>query len=369
MSLSVRVGQFQTDLRFRIRHASADRSATENIIVELADDHGRRGYGEGCPRDYVTGETIESGQAFLREHGRDIAANVDTVETLKGWIDANERLIDANPAAFAAIELAALDMLGQRSNQPLEAIIGAPPLTTPVRYSGVIGDGSPAKTRLISYAHRLLGFRDFKIKLGGDVDGDRRRLKTLPKGVRLRADANNLWPTPADCMAHATAVGQPFWAIEEPVTVGDDTGMREIAAALGVKIILDESLTHRGQLARFDADPAVWIANIRVSKCGGIIRGAQLARQAQTLGLGVILGAHVGETSLLTRAALAVGQSLGNPPLAREGGYGTILLKSDIGPTSLRLGYGGRLDPQRFGLATASGMGLAVDPGRLDWQT
>lgn len=367
MTVSVRIGQFHTDLRFRFRHASADRSATENIIVELVDTDGRRGYGEGCPRDYVTGETVSSGQAFVRKYGPELAAQTETVDALQYWIDSHEPLIDANPAAFAAIELAALDLMGQRLKQPLEGVIGVPVLETPVRFSGVIGDASPTKTRLVSYAHRFLGFTDFKIKLNGDTDTDRRRLSTLSKGGRLRADANNLWPDAAGCIAHVQALGQPFWAIEEPVAVGDDQAMREIAATLGVKIVLDESLTRRDQLDRYAVDPSMWIANIRVSKCGGVLRAAQLARQAQEMGIGVILGAHVGETSLLTRAALAVSQSLRTAPLAREGGYGTILLKSDIGQTSLRLGRGGRFDPRRYGLTTAAGMGFAADLSRIDW--
>jgi L-alanine-DL-glutamate epimerase-like enolase superfamily enzyme len=168
-------------------------------------------------------------------------------------------------------------------------------------------------------------------------------------------------------MAHIRSLGQPFWSIEEPVAAGDTQAMRKIAQTLGVKIILDESLSRRDQLDAYAADPTQWIANIRVSKCGGIVRAVRLARHAQTLGLGVILGAHVGETSLLTRAALAVGQSLEAPPLAREGAYGAILLKSDVASRSLRFGYRGRLVPQTYGMATAAGMGIETVAESIDW--
>ncbi|MEO1226961.1 MAG: enolase C-terminal domain-like protein [Pseudomonadota bacterium] len=366
MTPSVRVGQFHTDLRFRFRHASADRSATENVIVEVTGADGVCGYGEGCPRDYVTGETVATAQAFLRKHGPDIADSVASVADLQRWIDDHEALIDANPAAFAAIELAMLDLLGRRSGEPLEGLIEAPTLAAPIRYSAIIGDASPRKTRLIAGAHRLLGFKDYKIKLNGDLDTDRRRLRALPRSARLRADANNLWPDAEACIAHARALDQPFWAIEEPVAAGDIEAMRTIAKDLDVNIILDESLSRQGQLDSYAADADRWIANVRVSKCGGVLRAVRLARHAQSLGLGVILGAHVGETSLLTRAALAVGQALETPPLAREGAYGTILLRSDISRQSLKLGRGGRLLPGSFAFAEAPGTGLAIDPDRLD---
>lgn len=369
MTASVRVGQFHTDLRFRFRHASADRSATENVIVEITGADGVRGYGEGCPRAYVTGETVATAEAFLREHGPNIADSITSVADLQRWIDDHEVFIDANPAAFAAIELAMLDLIGRRSGQSLEALIDAPALSVPIGYSAIIGDASPRKTRLIAGAHRLLGFKDYKIKLNGNLETDRRRLRALPRRARLRADANNLWPYAEACVAHVRALGQPFWAIEEPVTAGDIAAMRAIANDLGVKTILDESLSRQDQLDGYATDPERWIANIRVSKCGGALRAVRLARRAQALGLGVILGAHVGETSLLTRAALAVGQALETPPLAREGAYGTILLRSDICRRSLKLGHGGRLSRETHPLSLAPGNGLLVEPARVNWHT
>ncbi|MEM7444359.1 MAG: enolase C-terminal domain-like protein [Pseudomonadota bacterium] len=367
MSLALRVGQFHSRMRFRFSHASADRSATENVIVEVADPDGVCGYGEGCPRDYVTGETVETARSFISEHGAAIIEAAQSPNDLQCWTYRNEPLIDANPAAFAAIELALLDYLGHRTGQPLESLTGAPALTDPVEYTAVIGGGSPRSAWLIGTAHRLLGFRDFKIKLNGEIHSDARRLAALPSSARVRVDANNFWADADGCIEHIRAIERPIWAIEEPVTAGDDDAMRAIASSLNAKIILDESLSRRDQLDRYAADPSRWIANIRVSKCGGILRAVRLAKEAQAIGLGVILGAHVGETSLLTRAALAVGQSLAEPPLAREGAYGTILLKTDLARPALRFGRGGRLEPVSAGLNEAAGMGLEMEPGRVDW--
>ena len=49
-----------------IRHASFARSESENLIVKVTLADGTSGYGEGVPRSYVTGETIESTFADLR---------------------------------------------------------------------------------------------------------------------------------------------------------------------------------------------------------------------------------------------------------------------------------------------------------------
>src|SRR4051794_34567207 len=47
-------------LKKEIRHASHERVASDNLIVRVTLDDGRVGYGEGVPRPYVTGETIET---------------------------------------------------------------------------------------------------------------------------------------------------------------------------------------------------------------------------------------------------------------------------------------------------------------------
>ncbi len=367
MTITLRHGQFRTRLRFRFSHAAAERTATENIIVEIQGSDGICGYGEGCPRPYVTGENTQTAQHFITAHGQEIAAMARTVDDLRGWITDNETLIDTNPAAFAAIELAILDRLGKRANQPLEVTIGAPYLSGPLPYTAVIGDSKPLVTRLVGTAHRLWGFSDFKIKLNGDKTRDLKRLRTLPARARIRADANNHWPNASACIDHIRSLGNPFWAIEEPVTAGDFTAMRTIATSLDIRIVLDESLTRRSHLQPCSQDPHFWVANIRVSKCGGILRASQLAREAQALGIEIILGAHVGETSLLTRAALAVGQSLQKPPLAREGAYGRILLADDLAQPPLQFSRGGSFHPARHGLQTAAGSGVTVTPQNIEW--
>jgi L-alanine-DL-glutamate epimerase-like enolase superfamily enzyme len=368
MTTDVRIGRFESQMRFRFKHASADRAETQNVIVELRDETGMCGFGEGCPRDYVTGETLDSADAFLAERGREIADVAGDVQTLRAWVDAHEPLIDANPAAFCAIELAALDLIGKREGKTLEALLDSPPLSGPVAYTAVMGDSSPSKTWALSAAYRLWCFSDFKIKLSGILARDQKRLSTLPQHARVRVDANNYWRDAFECIAHLKQLGRPFWAIEEPVAPGDCESMRAIADALGAKIILDESLSRHDQLVHYSEDAERWIANIRVSKCGGVLRSIRLAKHAQNIGHGVILGAHVGETSLLTRAALAVGQALDHAPAGREGAYGDILLKNDLTEPSIRFQHAGKLKLSRLDLSSKPGLGLVVSSGAVNWR-
>jgi len=320
------------------------------------------GYGEGCPREYVTHETLEGAQRFVEQGTRAWLSTIDGADALRAHVETHRQEIDANPAAWSAVEIALLDLFGKASGRAVEELLGLPPLSGMFRYSAVIGDASPAAFEG-QLAHYLkAGFRDFKIKLAGDLSRDRAKVQSLAKaGVepsRVRADANNLFADSGAAVAHLAALEFPFAAIEEPLRAGDYEGMRRIAKATSARIILDESLLRIEQLAALQADPATWIANIRISKMGGLVRALALAAEARRLGMRIVVGAHVGETSVLTRAGLTVAQAAGDALLAQEGAFGTHLLEHDVVQPLLMFGPGGILEAGPA--ASGAGLGLAL---------
>src|SRR5215471_154580 len=54
-------------LRRPIKHASHSRSETDNILIRCVLADGTEGFGEGVPREYVTGETIDSDWELLKK--------------------------------------------------------------------------------------------------------------------------------------------------------------------------------------------------------------------------------------------------------------------------------------------------------------
>ena len=130
--------------------------------------------------------------------------------------------------------------------------------------------------------------------------------------------------------------------------------MRAVAAATGCRIILDESAVRPSDLD--EVEGADWIVNLRVSKHGGLTRSLEMLALARQRGLGVILGCHVGETSILTRAALALASACGGDLIAAECGYGGYLLARDLTRPRLRFGRGGSIQAPSGG----NGLGIAV---------
>ena len=332
---------FPARFRMRFAHGASVRYQTENIIC-IASKDDLTGYGEGCPRDYVTRESVYSAIRFFQAHKRGLEAQIHDLESLQSWIVANGVEINANPAAFAAVEFALIDLFARQAGQAVEAFLGLPP-PRPLKVSAVFGIGSSSTARILAAVYRLVGMTDAKVKLSGEVGADRLRLvairQMLGKSARLRADANNVFRFADDCAAKLKDLGVRFWAVEEPLAVGDFRGMRNLVETIDTQIILDESAIRPSDLGAVEGPN--WIVNLRVSKHGGLIRSFEMLRAARSRGLGIILGCHVGETGLLTRAGLVLGVACGEDLIAAESGYGGYLLARNLTVPSLRFGWGG----------------------------
>lgn len=366
--MMVEVATFPTSFRVAVRHASAVRDATENIIVRVRTASGAEGVGEGCPRRYVTGETVESARTFLRGAAPEASASAETIDGLRAWTMAHRESIDANPAAFCALELALLDALARHQRVPVERLLGYPDLNGTFRYTAVIGDSGRWVYALLLQRYLSRGIRDFKLKLSGNLARDRRklgRLRRLGAAVRVRVDANNLWSDADECIAHLRALDHRFMAIEEPLTANDLDGFARIAAALDTRIVIDESGLRAEQLNHLPGPADRWILNCRVSKMGGLLRSLATVEAARAQGIGVIAGAHVGETSILTRAALTVAAQAREALLAQEGAFGTHLLRRDLVSPVLMFGRGAELDITKALDPAAPGTGLLVDVAAL----
>jgi L-Ala-D/L-Glu epimerase len=356
---------YALDIPFKasFRHASAERSRTQTLWAE-ARTPSHIGYGEGCPREYVTGESLSSARAFVARHEAKWRDQASNLESLHSWIQTNEHEIDRHPAAWCAAELALLDALGNESNQPIEALLDLPPLSGAFRYSAVLGDASPAAFEALLERYLKTGFGQFKIKLSGDLANDREKIRILKTAKlqpsQVRADANNLWASAGQAAGHLHALDFPFWALEEPLKTGDYEGLQHLARALSTRIILDESFQRTAQLEALRDPPQQWILNFRLSKQGGLIRSMATLERARQRGYSIILGAHVGETSLLTRAALTVAAQAKDALLAQEGAVGTHLLSHDIVPLSLMFGKNGVLNTKDFDFPARPGLGLDI---------
>src|SRR5260370_38052196 len=143
------------------RHAPAERSEPSSLWAEVVLDTGVAGCGESCPREYVTGESLDTAQAFCSRYERALREHIVDLSSLRAWMASNAPDIDANPAAWCAIELAILDALAKDGNQTVEGLPSLPPLQGQVFYTAVLGDADPQAIKPTADQTRGLCCSDF----------------------------------------------------------------------------------------------------------------------------------------------------------------------------------------------------------------
>ncbi|MDH3256472.1 MAG: hypothetical protein OEM27_02545 [Nitrospinota bacterium] len=347
-------------------HASATRSKTESVLAIAESENSCTGYGEGCPRSYVTGETLETSFQLFDAHQQQLI-QIEDLNHLRSWISDHQAAIDRNPAAWCAIELALLDLLGKETEQPIESLLSLPEINGNFQYTAVLGVNSLRAFEKQFRQYLEMGFEDFKLKVSGNLKEDQEKIKLFKTPnddkLRIRLDANNFWETPDEAVEYIKKLEHSFFAIEEPLQTGQYEDCRRIYETIKIPIILDESFNRQDQFSVLAQSPQTWMINLRVSKMGGIVRSLAIAEQADNAGIPVIVGAQVGETSILTRAALTVANACSKNVVAQEGAFGTHLLERDITLNPIMFGKCGELSVTEF--SQKSGLGVEISEADL----
>ena len=178
--------------------------------------------------------------------------------------------------------------------------------------------------------------------------------------IHVRVDANNLWPDSETAVKYLRALNYPLSAIEEPLRSKNIEQLREVSNQLDMPIILDESFLRENQFEVLEPDPEHWIINLRISKMGGLLRSLDIVERARARHIPLIVGAQVGETSLLTRAAITIMHVARDICVAREGAFGTRLLTHDICDIPLMFGQSGILDTDSYLYFRNDGLGIPI---------
>jgi L-alanine-DL-glutamate epimerase-like enolase superfamily enzyme len=263
-----------------------------NVLVVTVERNGLIGRGEG------------SGVYYLN----------DTPPTMLMQIEAIRDAIDSGVSrqviqtllppggARNALDCALWDLEARSTDTPVWKLAGleAP---RPLLTTHTVGVGTPEEMAAGAVAYTEA--RAIKVKLNGDgQDAERvKAVRAARPGVWMGVDANQgftrdslekLLPTLVDCQI--SLVEQPFKVGEEALLEGFDSP---------IPIAADESLLSLKDLPRIA--PLFDTVNIKLDKCGGLTEALAIAREAKSLGLGVMVGNMVG-TSLSMAPAFVLGQ-------------------------------------------------------------
>lgn len=366
-------------LRKEFKHASHARRASDNLVVRCRLADGTEGWGEGVPREYVTGETPEGAMAQLAatplaaQLGRDCENWTDVIKLCRQYepnvLGPDPRGCRAN-ANRCAVQLSILDAYGRLFGQPVSEIARHFPAarsviaaTSRVQYSGAVTSGRPWKEALSAAIMRGYGFRHCKVKVGMPSRDDAVRLwrirRCLGPRIDIRIDANEAWQPRelAGKLEPLTRCG--ISCVEQPVPHEQVEALAEVRRHVSVPVMLDESLT-----SLCDAEVAIRMGtcdlfNIRLSKCGGFLACLRLAALARSAGLGYQLGCHPGESGILSAAGRHFATSVRDIRYL-EGSYDRHLLRRNLTNEDMTFGYGGWAHA-----LTGPGLGVTVREDQL----
>jgi L-alanine-DL-glutamate epimerase-like enolase superfamily enzyme len=340
--------------RFAFRHHSAARWRTDNLVLRLRLENGVEGVGEGIPRDYVTGETVESAAQKIQYVYAPRLAELDpsrmeeAVSAAAGLPVVKEGRTVFN-AARCAVELALVDAYGkafrreagrmggalsdfslQASRLPSECVRLIP-------RTAVLPFLRPRRLRALFFLlYGLFGFRQFKLKMGGAGDGEGLAFlenlapKNIRRNVLIRVDANEAWTVEEALSMVRRLERLGVESVEQPVAKDDLDGMARLTAGAGtVRIIADESLRTEEEAEVLAGRRACHAFQVRLSKCGGLIPSLRIVALARRHGLPCHLGVMVGETGILAAAERLFAEC--TPDLASaEPSFSPLLLRRDV---------------------------------------
>jgi muconate cycloisomerase len=332
-------------------HATKARAFSDSIVVKVCDESGLEGFGEGAPREYVTGETQAVALAHIAETlwpsvARRQLTRCSTTDALPEFVpDACIEQTVSDGASRCALETAILDLALRLKKLPIAHLLL--PRRQTVCYSGVITAGSLETVANYARQMKMIGLRQVKVKVGaGEVgssdDVERVRIvrETMGPGVSIRVDANAAWSLDQAVATIRALKSFEIVSVEQPLPRSMLAETAMLRREVEVPLMADESLVTLRDAEQLIEAKAADSFNIRVSKCGGLARSYRLAKFARQNGVRLQVGSQVGETAILSAAGRHLAASLDEVDFV-EGSYGTMLLAEDVTNDPIRFGYRG----------------------------
>ncbi|VWM12878.1 enolase C-terminal domain-like protein [Burkholderia lata] len=335
----IRVYYVQQPMRIGFGHAAATRTTSESVVLEL-DLLGCVGLGECAPRSYVTGETCATVCDALKS--LPLARIVDRllsespnyvlyrikqqgIETAFDFTAANN--------VVCVVELAILDWIGKRTRVSLDAMLRncASPAesSAPIKISQVLDQNLTVG----DFLRERGPFHFVKIKAHRDRAKDLETVTEIRKAIGgdtpIVIDANMSWSL-VEAVEHVRRLREAgLTMVEEPFAKRSWTELRELRVRTGISVMLDESISTSDDLRRASGSDSCDAVNVRVSKCGGLLRSIEMIKLAKNFGIQFQIGVQVAECGPLIQAGRLLA-SLHRDAIAVEGGQADRFFDSMI---------------------------------------
>jgi L-alanine-DL-glutamate epimerase-like enolase superfamily enzyme len=291
----VRIRARTYDLRLDVPFAIARGTTSSHAICVAEIEHlGITGLGEASPSAYY-GDDLENARATIEGAGRVIGDDPFAIRAVLARLN---ETCPASPSGRAAVEAALYDIMGKTAGLPLYRLLGLSGMTLPLS-SFTVGVEDPGLAR--SRIDLLRNFPILKVKVGFGREEELLALLAGETDATLRVDANEGWQA-GEAIEKIRAWGKYSIEIfEQPLPKADKAGYRQLKAATGAAIFIDEGVASPGDVPQW-AGLADGV-NVKLMKCGGLTGAIDTIAAARACGLRVMIGCMVESALGITAAA------------------------------------------------------------------
>jgi L-alanine-DL-glutamate epimerase-like enolase superfamily enzyme len=279
--------------------------AVEYAVCDLILEDGTRGQGSAAETVAVTGESAADIVSALEGPLRSALEGADGT-----LVELSDRIASALPGATSAKEAADValhDAAARAQRIPLVELLGGA-VQGHLTNDMTISLEEPEVMAAHASEAAASGERILKIKLGRDIDADRRRLAAVLEAApdaTLRLDANQGWDA-AEAIAIIGGLerdGLPIELVEQPVPAADIAGLARVRAEVGTPVMADEAVWSAEDARRIVDAGAADLLNIKLAKTGGLRAALAVADVALDAGIACMVGSMMEPRISITAAA------------------------------------------------------------------
>jgi muconate cycloisomerase len=342
-------------LKAPMKMAGITITKAENLLVRVESASGEVGWGEAPSAPTMTGDTLGSLVAAVRDHlaplliGKDAWPNNDHRPMLT-------RALVGNTGAHSAVEMALFDLAGRACGARLIDYAMSRPLRRAVAPMWLLGNATPEQDITEARGKQAEGFGFFKLKIGvkplaDEIAAAHAIRKALPAAT-LCADAN-CGLTLAAARRYAERTREAALAfIEQPLGSDDLAGLKALTRATKVPIGMDESIQSLADIEAVKRAGAKGVS-LKLIKLGGFRSGVAAGKLCRKLGLRINVAAKIAESSIGTAAAVHLACAVPNVDWGVS--LTNLYLAEDVVKTPIAVRDGAVALPQGYGL------GIEVD--------
>jgi L-alanine-DL-glutamate epimerase-like enolase superfamily enzyme len=277
------------------KNAYQSKSVQKSAIVRITASDGSVGLGNIDPSPGYSKETIDDNLRVLQRTLAPAVVGLDPTN-IHRVLERIEPAVKDFLDAKAAIEMACVDLAARVARMPVHTYLGGA-VKERLLFNAWIGILTPDEAVKETMSWKQRGFRSAKIKVGGNIEADRDRVKAVREAVgpdfHIRIDANAGYD--ADTSIKLARMVAPFklQLFEQPVPEDDIAGMARVrreANAAGLSIMADESVLDHASLIRIIKMDAADIVKVKVMKQGGFLNTRRMIATAEAAGIRCVVG-------------------------------------------------------------------------------